>query len=866
MNARLRHALLLLLLFVLAWVPRMFALNSYVSPDERKWLARSANFAYAVGHGDFANTFQREHPGVTVMWAGTLGILAQLPDYVQQAPGYFTWERENFEEWVKANTARTPLDLLASARWWIALGVTLALWLSYFPLRRLLGAYGGMLAFFFLALAPFGVAMSRQLHPDGFVATLTFLALLEFLAWLYGGRRWRDLVASGVVMGLAWLTKTPAALLVPTAALLIALELWHGWRARRSMSVAGSRGASAGARAAGGDTSAQFRRNTRNLLLGFVAWGAVAVATFVLLWPAMWTQPLGTLQRMATEMEAYVEGHVNPNFFWGQPTVDPGPLFYPIAYLFRVTPATLIGLMAIVVAGWRREWPLTVPRTRQTVVALALFALIFFVAMTVPAKKFDRYILPAFLALDVVAAVGWLALVQWPWQAGFGMKLRRLRIVHPGVLALAGVLLLHGFLMALAAPYYLTYFNPLLGGSFTAPRVLFVGWGEGLDAAARWLNQLPDAGKLRVVSWYADGPFSYFFKGQPVPMGYSSPLSWLDTDYVVTYVNQWQRQVPSPEAIAWFEEQTPVYEAVDDGLALARVYDLRDTLLPPFIELNTAAATDFGGKIRLVGQELTAPVAAPGGEVQATFYLQGLAPIDTNYNVLVRLVGPDGREIWREEGWPWGAPTTGWPVREVRPDGHRIAIPADAAPGIYKLLVSFYDPATLQLLPAVDFHSGQPIDGDVSSIALVQVGLSAELAKPFTPPFRFADSFELAAASVPITTSPGVELPVSLQFASVHETPEDYTVFVHLVAPDGTLVAQQDRQPLAGFAPTHTWLPGQRVTDEFSLALPANLAPGSYEVRAGLYTAAGRLPVTRTGGDSGDYAGDYAPVGTVVVE
>lgn len=100
----------LIFLFFLAWLPRALALDAYVSPDERKWLARSANFAYALSHADFAQTFQREHPGVTVMWAGMLGLLSVYPDYPQEAPGYFTWERENFEAWIEANTEHTRLS------------------------------------------------------------------------------------------------------------------------------------------------------------------------------------------------------------------------------------------------------------------------------------------------------------------------------------------------------------------------------------------------------------------------------------------------------------------------------------------------------------------------------------------------------------------------------------------------------------------------------------------------------------------------------------------------------------------------------------------------------------------------------------
>ena len=91
------------------------------------------------------------------------------------------------------------------------------------------------------------------------------------------------------------------------------------------------------------------------LLGGYVLWGIVAAATFVVLWPAMWRNPLGTLAQIAAEMSVYVAGHENGNFFMGRPVDDPGVLFYPVAYYFRATPATLIGLLAAAVAAIRRD-------------------------------------------------------------------------------------------------------------------------------------------------------------------------------------------------------------------------------------------------------------------------------------------------------------------------------------------------------------------------------------------------------------------------------------------------------------------------------------------------------------------------------
>ncbi|MDQ7030811.1 MAG: hypothetical protein Q9O62_14085 [Ardenticatenia bacterium] len=44
---RFRSTALMLLLLVLILAPRLPKLGQFVTPDERKWLARSANFAYA---------------------------------------------------------------------------------------------------------------------------------------------------------------------------------------------------------------------------------------------------------------------------------------------------------------------------------------------------------------------------------------------------------------------------------------------------------------------------------------------------------------------------------------------------------------------------------------------------------------------------------------------------------------------------------------------------------------------------------------------------------------------------------------------------------------------------------------------------
>jgi uncharacterized membrane protein len=97
---------------------------------------------------------------------------------------------------------------------------------------------------------------------------------------------------------------------------------------------------------------------------------------------------------------------------------------------------------------------------------------------------------------------------------------------------------------------------------------------------------------------------------------------------------------------------------------------------------------------------------------------------------------------------------------------------------------------------------------------------------------------------------PGASLPILLQWTAGQSPPTDYTVFVHLIAPDGAKVAQHDTYPAWLTAqPTSQWLPDQPVLDRHVLDLPANLPPGSYTLLAGLYNAGTMERLTLPNGD-----------------
>jgi hypothetical protein len=554
----LRRKLVLICVVGLAvWLPRGFALDRFVTVDEPSWLTFSANFYHALARGDFARTYQIVHPGVTTTWAGTAAYLLRYPAYAADAPGQVDWIETEVGPFLRAHGS-DPIEVLAAGRSIVVLAITVTLTVAAVAAARLLGFWAALLGFLLIAGDPFHIALSRVLHVDALVSSFMLLSLLAFLNYLYGGRHRFDLGLSAVAAGLAWLTKVPAFFLIPFIGGLLLYELVR--RARRN----GVRG-----------------EDVRHAAAPLAAWGAAGLLVFVVLWPAMWVDPLATLRRVVGEtLWLGRSGHLEAPLFFNGAIVqgDPGWSFYPVTYLWRTTPVVLIGLA---LAGLSLALPrarLMGRRSRRVAAVLGVFALSFMLLMTLGGKKFDRYLLPVYGPLDLVAGIGWLAAARWLQRRSTGPA-------RAGAPALVGLAVAGQMGAALPTfPYYFSYYNPLLGGAPRAPEVMMIGWGEGLDQAARHLNALPDPERLRVATWFWNGTFSYFFKGHSLPGRFAPDTAtvrqWLDTDYCVIYINQRQRGRLPRELLEYLDGLEPAKVVRIQGLDYAYVYDLRTAPFP----------------------------------------------------------------------------------------------------------------------------------------------------------------------------------------------------------------------------------------------------------------------------------------------
>ena len=97
------------------------------------------------------------------------------------------------------------------------------------------------------------------------------------------------------------------------------------------------------------------------------------------------------------------------------------------------------------------------------------------------------------------------------------------------------------------------------------------------------------------------------------------------------------------------------------------------------------------------------------------------------------------------------------------------------------------------------------------------------------------------------TFEPGEMLGITLRWQALSTIDQRYAIFVHLMGPDSTLVAQDDRQP---HLPTTEWNRGVEIVDPHQLTIPLGAPVGDYELRVGMYPAGrpgDRLPVVDAG-------------------
>jgi hypothetical protein len=364
------------------------------------------------------------------------------------------------------------------------------------------------------------------------------------------------LIVSGIAAGLAFLTKSPGFILVPTMSVVTLLHLWQKLRQDNLRSW----------------TKLIWREGWP-----FVVWSLLSVLVFFVTWPAMWVAPLDVLSNVFGMAQTYASSGHNTGVFFNGQILEGGDFglryfyFYPLTYLWRATPVSMIGLFVFFLGFIKKVRPLEDSKIRWFAKTMLIAIFIFVIVMAFGQKKFDRYILPVYAPLDILAGLGWYVITLWLKDR---LQLSVQIIAIPFVMGI--IIFIQAFSSLSVFPDLLAYYNPLMGGSRKAPNVMQIGWGEGLDQAALYLNQKNDADNLVVSSWYGLGSFSFYFDGETIdiPNKELTDSDWQaihSSDFIVTYVHQWQRNLPAA-LLSELAAKIPEKSIWINGIEYVRIY------------------------------------------------------------------------------------------------------------------------------------------------------------------------------------------------------------------------------------------------------------------------------------------------------
>jgi hypothetical protein len=257
---------------------------------------------------------------------------------------------------------------------------------------------------------------------------------------------------------------------------------------------------------------------------------------------------------------------------------------------------------------------------------------------------------------------------------------------------------------------------------------------------------------------------------------------------------------------------------------------------------------NFADQVKLLGYDLGANRAEPGGGIPLTLYWQGLDWMGSDYTIFTKLMKADdqsvhgGRDRLPREGYR----TLYWAPGEIITDAFGLPVDPDAPNGIYLINLGWYKEFNRQAVSLPLMQEGQPQEATSVTLGPVKIGrtppgLTVTQATPQYPlnqplgdsPALILLGYDLTQSLRPSDGQSNLQL--TLYWRSESPLPLNYTTFVHLRNAAGETVAQKDQPPLNGAYPTSLWEPGEIIADEITIPIPDNLPAGSYSLVTGLY-------------------------------
>lgn len=362
------------------------------------------------------------------------------------------------------------------------------------------------------------------------------------------------------------------------------------------------------------------------------------------------------------------------------------------------------------------------------------------------------------------------------------------------------------------------------------------------QAAIRFLHQQTPSDSVIL----SDDPMLAYKAQRPIPPLLAAPsfkrveagelgqdtMIRLEERFAPSAIVFWERRFERiPGYADWVEERYTLAHASEDA---QRIFLTASPIPPEGSPISTEAG------LGLLGARVKELKVEPGETLTVDLLLTTDRPLERDYTLTLSLLDPDGDRRWGQTDLPpldRVYPTSAWQPGERILQSVDIDVSPEASAGEKVLTLGFYAyETTRKLLPLRDDAASDnlillperpivrwPVVHESPSMQATQLANLGNLARLV--------GYDLSDE----TLQGGMDLDVILHWQCLQEMSTNYTVFVHLLDEDGTLVTQSDRYPGDGQFPTMGWIAGEYITDRHTLSLPSGLPEGTYRLSVGLY-------------------------------
>jgi hypothetical protein len=534
-----------------------------------------------------------EHPPLVKALAG-FPLLFQNLNFPLQS---FSWTNETNGQWTLGTQflyeSGNDADKII---FWSRIGpiiLTLILIVVvYLIAKELIGKWWALLPAFLTAFSPTILAHGHYVTTDIGAALGILAATAAFLNHLYSPSS-KKLVLAGLTFGLAQLMKFSALLLVPyflilvvifyiVGAMRIGLTLAEGWR--------------------------YLRATILIFLIGFIlvflaylflGWNyplekqvsdtESILSTFPVRFLAdfnVWLAKIPILRSLGEYflgalMVLERSGGGNTLYFLGKTTNIGSPLYFPLTFLFKEPPGSLILLLiAAAISFWNvlKSLPGAIIKkfrplfdyleTHFTEFAMLLFIMIYWLSSITSNLNIGiRHIIPTLPFIYILASgaiKNWLSIKELERAQNFVIKIFVVyqELFSVSVKSAVLVILLGWYLISssVIAPHFISYFNFFSGGAENGYRLVVdsnYDWGQDLKRLKIWADKNLPAGEKIAVDYFGGGNPKYYLgeiaelwwsaRGSPANEG----IKWLAVSINTIQV----AKSPLGKVTPWFERK-----------------------------------------------------------------------------------------------------------------------------------------------------------------------------------------------------------------------------------------------------------------------------------------------------------------------